>query len=507
MTDILWVNERYRIAKDMLESTIEIWPVGDHLGHVFDQRLRGLLVVSQDSLEVFGDLIGAAKALRWRLLTDPQPWVCGDDYVLSAARAVGVEAGKLHAAISPEAQQALTDLAEAAQRLAQENPSVGSVLLQAADEVGPRDCLVVAANNASAERLARWLHPNGVGVLTARELIHFPREVEQVYAVGPPRLFASAIVTAPVSSSMAFLFPEWFSDRTLPVSPLSKYSQGTFGVETHVFPVNQSPAVDESAQAPPEDMMLPTPVWPVKANPDRIPRPLEALARRAYLSGGYFVFLDEGERVRTIEPTQAIEERVVSLPINAVQPGVYLLLRLGESEQGSLYAAAINSFGARAVEIANSQAKWKKALGERVGQYGVEGCETELRGLGVKAAGRVLAWIDPTLDRPQRNSDFRLLLKWLDIDEQPAFTLATDLRRKRQQLGHSVRSELEKVLSTSDLTSLMVKGHLALSSADPKYRGMIATRVLAISPWQEIVAVQQTRVLFEDHRGGGRWLE
>jgi len=506
MTDINWVDERYQVAKELLESTVELWLIGDPLGHSFDLTFRRLRSNVKDQTEIFASLVDAAKALRWRLLTDPQPWVCDDGYVRAAAAGVIDEANRLAGAVSIDTQSMIDDLVRAAHLVTQENPAVGPILLEAINEVGASACIVVVANG-SAARIGHWLQPLGISVVTLRELIHYPHSVDQVYVVGPPFIFPSALMTAPVSSSVAFQFPEWFGDRTLPVSPLAKYTQGTFQAQVRLFPVNTAQAETRTDEPAQEHDMAPAPLWPVHANPDRAPRSLEVTARRAYLSGGYFVFLDDGERIRTIDPTQAVEDRVGSLPISAVQPGTYLLLRLGESEQGTLYRAALNSFGPKSQTIAASQARWKAALSDQITLRGAAVCERELRALGVVSAARISAWIDPTVDRPQRSSDFKLLLQWLGDDAQSTFTLASELRSRRQQLGQTVRLELEQMLLASDLKSLVVSGHLELSAADPKYRGLIATRVLAISPWQEIVAIQQVRVLFEDSEGGGRWLE
>jgi len=254
--------------------------------------------------------------------------------------------------------------------------------------------------------------------------------------------------------------------------------------------------------------MEPTPPWPVHTDPDHPPRPQEALARRVYLSGGYLMFLDDGERIRTIDPAQPPEERLGSMPTAGVQPGTYLLLRTGENERGTLHRAALSSFPAKkSRQITQSQAAWKALLSERLHGLDMNDCLETLRDMGIKAASRVGVWADPSVDRPQRNADFSLLLNWLGLDEQPTFSLATELRRKRQQLGYAMRLELEKALSESDLEVLVARGHSEVPATNPLFRGMIAARVLAISPWREIVPMQQTRVLFEDHEGGGQWLE
>jgi len=509
MTEMEWLSERYRLAGEMLKSTIEVWRIADPAGKRISRVLSDLIAATSNSPDVCIRLIAAAKSLRSRLLTDPIPWAFGGEYIRKVADDSLREAQGLRRAVDHDTLIILDNLVEAIDALTHVDPAVGPLLPQAIEEAAC-ECVVVAANEGSATRIADWLQIEHTKVLTARELVHQRDEIEQVYVVGPPRLFPSAIVTTPVTSQMAFLVPEWFQNWSLPESPL-KYAQGAYRVEVRPFlvPPSLSLTQEESVESPAEeDAMVPGPPWTPRSDPDRPPRNSEVLARRVLLSGSYCVFLDAGERIRAIDPTQPPEERLTSLPIEAVKPGVYLLLRKGENEQGVLLKEALDAFGPKQAEaIAASQRIWKMALSERICEYGMDRVEKELRGLGVGAADRTPTWVDPFLVRPQRNSDFQLLLKWLSVDEEPAFSLATDLLRERQHLGHARRLALEQRLGASDMTPLMRYGHLEVTAVDSQYRGMIASRVLAISRWQEIVPVQQVRVLFDDQEGDGRWLE
>jgi hypothetical protein len=183
------------------------------------------------------------------------------------------------------------------------------------------------------------------------------------------------------------------------------------------------------------------------------------------------------------------------------------MLRKSQSEQSALYGAALSSFGKTAADMVKSQEAWKQALLDQIKIHGPSQVSRALSGIGVKAASRVAEWTASNLDRPQRTADFQLLLKHLGIPEQPTLRIATRLRSKRQQLGRAMRTELEAALSTADLSPLVTGGSLEVPATSHQFRGMIVTRVLAVSPHQEIVQRQQTRVLFDDVEGRGRWLE
>ena len=60
-------------------------------------------------------------------------------------------------------------------------------------------------------------------------------------------------------------------------------------------------------------------------------------------------------------------------------------------------------------------------------------------------------------------------------------------------------------MADADLSQLDTTGHLSLEVPSEGFRGILATRVLAVSPWTEIVPRHDARVLFEDR--SGQWLE
>jgi len=73
------------------------------------------------------------------------------------------------------------------------------------------------------------------------------------------------------------------------------------------------------------------------------------------------------------------------------------------------------------------------------------------------------------------------------------------------QASAEIGRQLEKAVSAADLTELESTGHLSLDVPTEGFRGILATRVVAISPYSEIVSRHDARVPFEDR--SGQWLE
>jgi hypothetical protein len=330
--------------------------------------------------------------------------------------------------------------------------------------------------------------------------------VEQSYVVGPPRFFRSGLVTAPVTSAVTFVMPAWFRDKRIPSSAIAPYADGAIHIKSRVFSEGdltepESRVEDEAL----EEDYLPQPVWGSRQPPDREPSSEEVEARKVLLSGSFALWLDDGERIRTVDPRQPVGERVTYTDVPAVRPGTYLLLRHGQTEHRALYEAALSRLGDRGVAIEESQQSWKQQLQARLNHLGRRAVARELRIHGVKTADRAHAWTSPNLVRPHNDHDFEQLLQWLGLPIQPSFGNATSLRRAIYQLSAEIREQLETAISAADMNALERNGHLSLDAEVAGFRGILATRVLALSPHTEIVSRYDARVPFRDR--SGQWLE
>lgn len=450
-----------------------------------------------------GGPFGAVSSLRWSMIKYPLP-VASNAALNIRIERVNREIHLLQGAVADNGL--LVELADATKTIGQSDSPLGKLLLNSVEEVGHPACVVVVANKSAQFAFREWFGDKSPRIMTPGELRHCKSDVEQVYVVGPPRFYPSSLVTAPVTGSISFIMPAWYGDRSIASSPISLYADGAIRISGRFFTEGDTsdPETKEFSPILEEDFR-PQPKWSATAPPAREPEADEVLARKALLSGNLATWLDEGSRIRALDPEQPAGERVVYTEVSEVQMGTYLLLRQGATERGSLYRAAVGLLGIEGPAIEESQKGWKEKLARQLQRFSYQQTVNELRTRGVKAADRARAWTDPSLVRPNGDEDFKSLLTWLDIPVQPTFDNATKLRRSHHKASSEMREQLEIAVSEADLSDLERDGHWFLESQNEGIRGITAARVLAISPYQEVMSRQETRILFEDR--SGRWLE
>ena len=502
MNRIEALNERYEAVRWLVNHGVEIVAVSDPPGARANAAVRLLLpAVQKDGPEIWGDLFGALKFLRWRRVVQPQP-VAENRSIQEGAQQVVQEVKRLRGAV---ASNALLDEVEAAASAVAESDSlVGTVLLRSINEVGPGSCVVIAANKPTQIEIESWLSEINTLVLTPGELGRLQPSFELAYVIGPPRLFGPALVTAPIASEVSFYAPDWFADWSIPQSSIAKYAEGAVIVGARV--VTEGTGGDSDfIQKEAGDDFLPEPDWGTRQSPDREPGNDEVEANKVLLSGNQAVWLDDGDRIRTLDPAQPAGERVAYIPVGSVTTGSYLLLRQGVTEHGALYQGVLNLLGPQGGSADEMQRAWKDRLSRRLAEMGYREVVLQLKARGVRTAERAQAWTDPNLIRPLNDYDFERLLEWLDIRPKDTFENATWLRQMLYQVSADIRKELEVAISAADLLELERTGYLSIRVETEGVRGILAARVLAISPFSEIKLRRDTRVPFKDK--AGRWLE
>jgi hypothetical protein len=480
------VSQRYVTTVALATVGPELVVVGDPAGSQLNTAIRHLLrAATDDGPELWDDLVGAAKALRWRLVAHPQP-LASNEAVRSAAGQVLDQARSLRGAVLNV--DLLDEVEAGVHAVTRVDPQTGNVLMQSLEEAGFSGCVVVVASRPAKVSVQQWLAPHAVPVVTAAELQREEIEADHAYVIGPPVIFPSSLVTAPRTAAVSFLVPSWFHDRAIKPSALAAFAEGALTPKARIFTVGsghlpqpvQAAAEDAGNDAETDviaDSLIPHPIW----------------------------LDDDGERIRAIDPAQPAGERVVFIDVESVRPGTFLLLRMGETERGALHNAALQLLGEHCSSVETTQRQWKHRLAQRLERFGAHGLRSALEQHGLDSAYRAPAWIDPNVVRPHRDRDFKSLLQWLDIPVEPAFRNATRLRRALYQASAAVRETLERAISAADLSALEDEGHLMLAHRDGGFRGMVATRVLAISPEPQILQRRDARSLRQDR--SGQWLE
>ena len=142
------------------------------------------------------------------------------------------------------------------------------------------------------------------------------------------------------------------------------------------------------AEVEDEDAYLPQPVWGMQNPENQEPASEEVKTRKILLSGNLAMWLDDGERIRSLDPWQPAGDRVTYTEVAAVREGTYLLLRRGATERGALYQAALARLGPLATAVAATQEGWKQFLAQHLQQHGYRQVVKDLRAAGIKTADR-----------------------------------------------------------------------------------------------------------------------
>lgn len=503
MNELQRVDAQYAAIEALTSAGIELVAVADDAGARLDNAIRRLSKLThEDDPTVSGELLAVSRHLRWRVATEPFP-TRYSHHREAVLRALQDQAARFRLRSDSDAHQVLDDLVAAA-GAAGESSGVADVLLESLAEAGDEDCVVIASSARAHDGLVRWLVDLGLGtpVLrgTARELI---RVADQAYAVGSPPIFGPSLLTSPRARALTYLFPSWVRDRTLPTSAFSTHAQGAIRMRSRLFTIGQAPAQDVPASI--DDELVPTPTWPRPAG-RATPGSDDVLARRVLLGGGLAIMLDPGgEHIRTFDPALPSGQRVEFRAVPTIVPGSYLVLREGATESDALFSRAIDLLGENSKDVLDAQQRWKDALERRLDRLGRAGVTNALRRAGVRAADQAPMWLARTVARPQADRDFELLLGWLDLPEQQHVVPASRLRRARLQAMAHVREALEDALSVASMDQLERDGYLRLDLTLTGFAGIIATRVLAIAPFEEVVARRELRLPVADR--SALWLE
>lgn len=505
MSYIQTVLHRYATASAVAKRGVSIFVVGDPAGSQLNLAIRRtLFVLSEERSEVWTELLQAANALRWRRMTQPQP----NAYQPAQAQIVEEVLRQIKRVRNVVDGESLLDQLEAAAIAVSEiDCPAGTLLLESVLEVGVDACAVVASKGSARAGLQAWLDQFGAIVVVPGDLDGLPAQIDQSYVVAPPSFVPSSLVTAPATCEVTFVMPAWFGDRAVPTSTLGPHAEGRIVVKSTVHLIGNTamPADPVPDHVEVEDSYFPQPDWGGRYSGDREPANDEVEAWKVLLGGGLALWLDDGDRIRSLKPRQPQGDRIGYELVSDVVPGTYLVLREGETERGAMYEHALRALGPLAGNISASQERWKRALKQRLAQMGARRATDELLARGVRSPGQIRAWAEPRLICPQRDADFAGLLEWLSEPFQDTYRNAITLRRAVYKASAQLRKELEAAIGQANLQVLERDGILRLDRSREDLRSMIAARVLARSPFTEIVSRAQVRVPFSDR--SAKWLD
>lgn len=511
------LNRKYVAAANVTRYDVEIVVVTDEAGAAFNTALRRVeRETKEQDPETWDVLRGPGRQLRWRRATNPTPAMFNTTQGLATQHLVKVCAD-LRPSLNPTIALHVEVLAAAAQKMVDTDSPVAALLLESITELGDELITVFAASHTERTDLAAWLAQTGLPV-TVQCHSKGGATFEQGYVVGPPRAFSPALLLSPAALEHSFVMPHWDTRRALPQNPLAEIvplvivpGSTPFFVGGPATAPEPEPASDPDPAQQDVDSLDPAPVWAATSS-----RPVvegEQLARRVLLAGGFATWLDTGgDRVRTLTPSNAREQLITTHAPpgpdrlgsrnKELAPGHYLLLREGVTESQALYNSAVKHMGPRGAEAAASAALWKANLRALIERLGAAGVQRRFSDAGIGVDTRAEGWTSTTLVRPRSLQDFTKLLSLLGLPHFPHVHLANDLNRARYAVVKQMTATLKEITTTADLHELQRTGHLHFVS--PGVSGMVAARVLAISPHTTPIAGQNLRALEKDT--GSQWL-
>lgn len=509
--DLNHVRRRYLLSQELVRIGVELVVAPDRTGSDLNRLLRELTrILDTEPLGPFEPVVGALKSLRWKRLINPVA-PADSEMVTDAVNAAHTEISRLLPAVSEHNKSLLTEVSEVVRAALGESSCSGDLLHRFLQEVGPTKTAVLLSNSKCRAEVSDWLQPMGVDAVTTSDMRRSQEFPELVYAIGPPIFFPPAVITAPTCGEIIFITADWFHTKDLPVSQFSETAEMPMqfplrinSSEPQPEDIDDATTNEESSPDSVEDFM-PNVNWDFPASSNRKPERDERMARRVLLSGGHGTWLDDGERIRSLDPEQPPSERVVSLPLSVVRSGTYLLLRDGETGLGAPLAAGIQLLGESGEQVLASQAVWKSALEGKLRELGHRQAERMVIELGIKAHGQLNSWVEESRIRPSSDHDFRVLLQWLGLQGSDCFEHATHLRRCLHRATSQIREHLEASVSSLDLDELRRAGHVIIQSTEDGFRDLVAARVLAISPDSTPIPINHLRRLEDDE--GARWLE
>ncbi len=197
------LDKRYEDVASVLRDGVEVQLADDPAGYRYSQAVWVVVRTAEhDDPEVWADVVGAAKSLRWKLLMHPEP---DSSLILEHIDSLAEQVERIRPNVADHAT--LDEILEAAFALRTAAPAVGRLLQEAIEDFTAADCLVVAGSRIAAESISRWLaflgsndqNFLGARVLAAGDLRRKAPEATTALLVGPPRFFHSSMVTAPVT--------------------------------------------------------------------------------------------------------------------------------------------------------------------------------------------------------------------------------------------------------------------------------------------------------------------
>lgn len=484
----------------------------DHAGladvsHSLRALVQSLGAEAED--EFWHRVLGPVRRLAFAFCSTPLPFD-------RAAAATRIEWDKLNLQVRrcqqlyPDSHTALVSIVQKLQSLGAEKASPFTKVLVESVHSETGDISVVLRNSRMNQAVATYFAASAglrkAKVVSARQL----REshlCDVLVAIGPCGWFPDYVFSAPRASHIHVVSYRWIRDPWKP-GPVFLNGDGSTSDKTskhylgalpqlkgQVTPSNQGLAalqpIDLLPPLPPfEKAGTRIPGWPPGASAGEGTLP----ARLCHLSGGRAVFVsaDEGASSLVIDSSETGDSVVRRLPVQELEPELYLLLRT--SGGGDFIAPlADHILGDRAAERRAQQSEWKAQLiieaQRRFGMLGRRELAARVAGnlrsqnLSGARSANVHYWMSSKCIHPRKEEDFAAILAFAGMAErtQELWKAMREIDRAHKRAGKAIRQMLLQKIATSSLDTLERDGEMAFDLGEQDGGTLSAFQITDIS--------------------------
>jgi len=219
------------------------------------------------------------------------------------------------------------------------------------------------------------------------------------------------------------------------------------------------------------------------------------LAKLYLLAKDQAVFLEASENAKVhvldFETNEGGDEeedtqQIKRIPINKLQPGMFILLRTGG---GGDYIIPIANriLGEMAVKYRDIQEQWKTLLKKEVDVRGLLAVCIDLLDYGGSKhvnETNLRYWISSRNIRPQDDKDFSAIMKLVGLQDKAMLyqEVANKIETAHRKAGFHIRKLLIKQIATTNLHEIHKKGYMEFELLESDGGSLTAFRIEHISP-------------------------
>lgn len=358
-----------------------------------------------------------------------------------------------------------------------------------------------------------------VQVVSESQLRRDRESYETLICFGARSWYPQYVFRTPRAQETILLTYSWIRGQDAPVYSVLQGSERVRPVPNRRFETlktvqqAQRSNVGESDTAEDVDTLDPDLIFPKidlretsRSYSGEVEKENERVAARLFLVEGHegvFFESTEPSSVLTIDLDEIAEMKVRRRPVKEIDPGLFVLLRADNDENGHdyIFPVADRILGDDAPKLRKIQKLWKSRLREAVRQSGMEHMIREMKRLGSVRANEINIgnWISERNIRPQDKRDFAAIMGVIGLpgDAEKIWELSGRIHRAHKQAGRLIRRILLDNVNGSDLTPLEKLGRMTFELEEIEARPIVAVRVVGISQIDVLISPSQANKLFD----------